>query len=79
MKIKTIGSIAAAALLTSAMAIAAPDHGAHDVKGHAGMHGQGGAMHGQAGAGMHGKGAMQGRMAEKLGLSDAQKTQMKEL
>lgn len=62
MKMTTIVSIAAAALLTSgALAIAAPGHG------------------GNAGADMHGKGAMHGRMAEKLGLTDAQKTQVKEL
>jgi Spy/CpxP family protein refolding chaperone len=66
MNVRQIVSIAAATLITTgALAIAAPGEGAHGGKGGHEMHGKRGPMHGM--------------MAEKLGLSEAQKTQMQQM
>ena len=69
MNVKKIVSIAAATLMTTGvLAIAAPGDGAHC-----------GVKSGHAKQGRMGEKMNQGHMAEKLNLTDAQQTQMKEL
>lgn len=64
---RTMGVFAAATLMTT-LAFAAPDGGE---RGHG--------RHGMRGEGMQHRGAHLERMAERLGLSEAQKVQMREL